>query len=291
MQQVEVFMLFLGTSAADLLPNPLCNCPICAEARKEPRLQRFRSSFLLDRENLIDCGPDFGAAAMRYGIDLSELKNIFITHTHDDHFCPGNAGLFMMSQTRDPMPVNVFMSRMAFDNCQSIIERLKTEIIGSDWSSAIKKSMINLQPVEIGRPFTVGNFEVTAVNTTHRANQKETAINYRFRKKGLSLLYACDTGYYLEESLDILRDSALDVLIMEGTWGSVTTKPTDSHLNGFAFLEQLDTFEKYGIIGKDTKIYCTHINHKHSWNHRAYQQFFDNNAAHRVTVAYDGLYI
>ena len=47
-------MQFLGTAAADVLPGPLCSCPICRDARVDPKRGRLRSMFLLDEENLID---------------------------------------------------------------------------------------------------------------------------------------------------------------------------------------------------------------------------------------------
>jgi len=73
--------------------------------------------------------------------------------------------------------------------------------------------------------------------------------------------------------------------------GDRTGKPEGSHLHAYAFLKQLDIFLDYGIIRADTRIYCTHINHKHDFNHDAYQKFFDNNTAYDVTVACDGLTI
>ena len=43
------------------------------------------------------------------------------------------------------------------------------------------------------------------------------------------------------------------------------------------------------IIREDTRIFCTHINHKHDWNHEAYQEWFDTHTEFNVKVAYDGL--
>ena len=81
-------MIFLGTAAGDLIPSPFCECPICAAARKsgERRHKRYHSMLLLDEENLIDFGPELGAACIEFGLSLSRLRNVFLTHFHEDHF-------------------------------------------------------------------------------------------------------------------------------------------------------------------------------------------------------------
>ena len=106
-------MLFLGTGAAEMIPDPFCRCPICADARKNPAHVRLRSMLLLDEKNLIDFGPDLGAACAKYALDLTGLERIFVTHTHQDHFCMANAGLVHMSRTRKE-PLDVYLSEGAY---------------------------------------------------------------------------------------------------------------------------------------------------------------------------------
>lgn len=285
------YMQFLGTAAADVLPGPLCSCPICEDARKKPERGRLRCLFLLDAENMIDCGPDFAAAVMRHGTDVTQLRNIFLTHTHEDHFCGANAGLLRMSRTRSDIPIDLYLSEMAHASLMKKAEFYAAEFPGEESIRALQEGSVRLHPVKAGVPFYAGGYEVLPVNTTHKASPTETAYNYRFRKDGHSLLYACDTGYYTTESLDFLEDSRLDILIMEGTWGNLTDKSTTSHLNAYAFVEQLNIFREHRIIRDDTQIFCTHINHKHDLNHEAYQEWFDAHTDLNVKVAYDGLKI
>ena len=67
-------MRFLGTCAADGMPDPFCDCPICQDARANPAHRRLRSMFLLDRKNLIDCSPDLNAACSIFGEDMMDLR-------------------------------------------------------------------------------------------------------------------------------------------------------------------------------------------------------------------------
>lgn len=283
-------MQFLGTAAADVLPNPFCNCPICTDARDRGDSGRLRSLFLLDEESLIDCGPDLASAAMRHRVDLTGIRRIFLTHTHEDHFCPSNAGLLLMSCTRPDVAVDLYCSEEA----AAFMLQASTSIMAMGYGlldsvEAVEKEIVRICPVLPGRGFDAGGYQVMPVRTTHRASGVETALNYRFTKNGRSILYACDTGWYVKESLELLRNSQLDVLVMEGTWGSRDDQPEDSHLHGRAFVRELEIFSDYKIIRSDTRIFCTHINHKHEWNHEAYQAFFDSATPFHVTVARDGM--
>ncbi|HPR64360.1 MAG TPA: MBL fold metallo-hydrolase [Thermoanaerobaculia bacterium] len=86
---------FLGTSGAWALPRPRCTCPQCLSP--DPRDSRTRSSILLDRRVLIDCGTDFSIQWARAGHPI--LSDVLLTHGHHDHIlglrdlCPDYADL------------------------------------------------------------------------------------------------------------------------------------------------------------------------------------------------------
>ena len=282
-------MRFLGTCAADGMPDPFCDCPICQDARANPAHRRLRSMFLLDRKNLIDCSPDFNAACSIFGEDMMDLRNIFITHTHEDHCCFSNIGLLSMSMTRKNVPVDVYLSEGGYEMLMKLREVLGDTYRYFDAAGALDKGLARLHPVKTYEPFEVDGYKIMAVETTHRVSERETAINYLFEKDGKKLLYACDTGIYPARSVEALRGAKIDVLVMESTWGNRTDTSTASHLNCVAFLEMLEVFRQNEIIRPDTAIYATHINHKHDLDHDAMQAWFDDNSRQKVTVAWDGL--
>ncbi len=285
-------MQFLGTAAADAMPGPFCECWICQEARREPARNRLRSLFLLDEENIIDCGPDLAAACMKWQVNLSSLKNIFLTHTHEDHLCVSNAGLLIMSRTRARVPVDVYLSGEAYEMLSESHRLLGSPYDHLDARKSVTGGVVRLNPITLFEPFTVDEYEVFAVPTTHMIGEKERAINYLFTlPDGRTLLYACDTGLYPPESIEALAGRAIDILIMEATFGSRVDNDITSHLNGAAFLQQVDTFLRRAIITEGTQVYATHINHKHEFNHEQYQAFFDERAPLKVVVASDGLMV
>ena len=284
-------MRFLGTCAADGMPDPFCDCPICQDARANPAHRRLRSMFLLDRKNLIDCSPDLNAACSIFGEDMMDLRNIFITHTHEDHCCFSNIGLLSMSVTRKDVPVDVYLSEGGYEMLTKLRELLGDTYRYFDAAGALDKGLARLHPVKTYEPFEVDGYKIMAVETTHRVSERETAINYLFEKDGKKLLYACDTGIYPARSVEALRGARIDTLVMESTWGSRTDTSTASHLNCVAFLEMLEVFRENEIIRPDTAIYATHINHKHDLDHDAMQAWYDANSKQKVTVAWDGLYV
>ena len=285
-------MIFLGTCAADGLPNPFCECPLCEDARLHPENGRMRSCFLLDEKNLIDCGPDISAECTYAGVKLANLENLFITHTHEDHFDPSNAGLLSMSMTRKGKPLDIYMSEEAYNATLAKFNALTiAELAESDACVDFSKGLIRLHSITPGKPYEVGEYTVTAIPTTHRVSHREHAVNYVFEKDGQRILYACDTGYYPANSLEMLKNADLDILIMECTWGNLTDKDTASHLNCEAFLIQLERLESCGAISDKTRIYATHINHKHSLTHPMIQKWFDDRSKYKVIVASDGMRI
>ena len=170
-------MRFLGTCAADGMPDPFCDCPICQDARANPAHRRLRSMFLLDRKNLIDCSPDFNAACSIFGEDMMDLRNIFITHTHEDHCCFSNIGLLSMSVTRKNVPVDVYLSEGGYEMLMKLREVLGDAYRYFDAAGALDKGLARLHPVKTYEPFEVDGYKIMAVETTHRVSERETAIN------------------------------------------------------------------------------------------------------------------
>ena len=65
---------FLGTAAAEAIPALWCECPVCRRAKElGGRELRRRCSYLIDRDTLIDFGPDAYWQVTEFGIDLTAV--------------------------------------------------------------------------------------------------------------------------------------------------------------------------------------------------------------------------
>lgn len=290
-------MRFLGTGAAETLPNPFCDCPVCTAIRQEGKnYYKARSCFQVDETMMIDFGPDVIAAAHRFDIDFCSLRHILFTHTHDDHLCLANLGLLGMSNHHFEEPIELYFSPQAFDwvrrTASSYNPDMKVEVISENEAtlSFANKSMYRVHSIPCNNWFSAGNYRIKAVRGTHPAwGKDENAWNYLLvLPDGRKLLYACDTGRYRDETVKELAEEEVDILIMECTFGSKRMGPDCGHLDVYSFIDMLNVFLKEKIIRPDTQVYSTHLNHKHTFTPRLLQQYFNTHAPLPVTVAGDG---
>lgn len=293
-ERMAELMLFFGTGAAELYPNPFCNCEFCESIRKSGEMPRKRSCLLMDEHNLIDFGPEALAAAQMYGARLYDVDNLFITHSHEDHFCIPNIEVLTMTPQRDNKPLHIYLSEAACDFVQHYMEALRPVFADgkTGLETLVERGVVVLHPVKPYTHFTVDGMDVFTIESNHMAHGKnEHALNYVFTKPdGQKLIYAADTGLYSEENLKVLSGTAADVLVMEGTFGDIHVEGARAtHLNAENFVKQLENLLACGAITKETMVYMTHINQVQHLNHAAYQAYMDEHAPVTVLIAHDGL--
>lgn len=287
-------MIFLGTGASEMIPNPMCGCDVCrrAQASSDLRERRLRTSFLLDEENLIDCGADVTSACVREGISLQNLKNIFLTHTHLDHFSTVTLENLQMCIT-EPPKLNIFMSQHAYDG----IHRLGKVLVGQEYTNypeTAKKwpAQCTFVPVKPYQEFWVDDMAVSAVVGRHRGMfNDEKSLNYVFRKGGKTFFYASDTGLFYPETFEYLKGQHLDAMAVECTFGKAAISREAHHLNLEHPFETIDCLIGQGTVDDDTMIYLTHIGHKGGLLHEELNEVVQRRYGGHVCVAYDGLRI
>ena len=287
-------MLFLGTGASEMIPNPMCGCAVCRQAllSKDPREKRCRSALLLDEENLIDCGPDVISSCVREGASLEKLKRIFLTHSHSDHFSTATLENLQMCITEAPI-LDIYLSKAAWAGMQ----RLAEVLIRQDYANfkdnfARWPKRCNFIPVDLYTDYQAGDMTVSAVEGRHQGSfENELSLNYLFRKDGKNTFYASDTGLFLPESMEYLENFRLDTLIVELAFGRAELPRTGKHMTLSSLKETLETLEKQGTIDAGTRIYATHIGHKGKMLHEecnaALKEIWQGN----IQTAYDGLQI
>ncbi len=280
-------MLFLGTGAAELVPNPFCRCELCQRIRAGKEIPRKRSALLLDKEICIDFGPDVLAASQQYDAPFYDLTDIFITHTHEDHLSMDNLSVLWIKES----PVRLWLSAAGVqwleqyrEQCRSLY-RGKCQLDELLWQG--KLSIHTLEPYQW---HTIGNARVFAISSNHQGwHPEELSLNYVIEKNGQRILYAADTGLYSPENLSALQDFQCDAVIMEGTYGSLDMDRGISHLTCDSYIENAENLSACGAVKKDGKFYVTHINQCHNFNHREYQAYMSANSNLDITVAYDGM--
>ncbi len=118
---------------------------------------------------LFDCGEGTQRQAMRYGINISSIKAIFITHMHLDHVI-GIAGLVRtLALYRRTEPLYVFVPKGE--------EKGITALLNFD--KALISYKIIIKPVKAGEVFEDKEFSVDAIKLNHTV----PAYGYVFKER------------------------------------------------------------------------------------------------------------
>ena len=285
-------MRFYGTGAAEGLPNPFCECYLCEYARKHGGKDvRTRSMFRLSEKTCIDLGPDAFKQAEMYG-DFKNLEHVLVTHTHSDHFSYAMMEVRRMATKRIEKPLNYYFTGDAYH----MVERYADSdfILGGKFKKLLENDVIRCHCLEYGRTYEIDDIRVTPLKGNHYGDMKENAANYLIRMAdGRTLFYGLDTGPYFEETFEALKNTKIDILISECTYGGgEDTYPNPGHLSYTACVKVFERLLLQGTIDSSTRVYLTHINHCHTADHETLQKMFDVSGLPMIcTVAWDGLEI
>ena len=261
-------MQFLGTGAGEGVPTPFCRCAVCENARKVKGKEiRLRSCFRLSEQVLIDFGPDILAACAHQGVDLYEVSHILVTHTHSDHFQLSNLFLKPMITRSNKQKLHLYFTGDSIDILKAA-DGLRFDGKDDFFTEFLEQHVVITQ-LTFWEPGTVGDYQVTPIKGSHHAHYEKNSANYLLGlPDGRQMLYALDTGYYSDETLEFLRGKQLDLLVIEATFGSADRGDRPySHLDVRSVNYLLDVLYQQGTLSAATKVYLSHINQEQQYTH------------------------
>ena len=246
---------YLGTAATEGFPAAFCNCKSCTAARKDISKElRTRSQMLIDTELMIDFPPESYYHAMRFGVDLSAVRTLLVTHSHTDHFY---AQEFVNRGYKFAEGIaSEFLDIYGNGEVLSVYEEGTRREMRNGVRSGIRIHC--LHPFD---RFAAGGYEIFVLPAHH--TPKEEALLYGIRRGGKSLLYLNDTGAVSDESLRFLAENEFqaDFISMDCTFADDTGPHSDRHM-GFDDNEALrEKLIKYRLISSNAKYYVTHFSH------------------------------
>lgn len=268
---------YLGTAAAEGLPALYCDCDTCKYALKTGGKEiRTRSQALIDGKLMLDFPADTYFHALTHGVHLPDVHHYLITHTHSDHFYPDDVEMLgpIYSKLDDKNATYHFYG-------------------GSEMNEKIKNAAKSAgKRVEVHRllPFKTYNidrFKVTPLKATHGT---ETPFIYIIESIGKKMLYAHDTGLFLDETLDylLINKPYFDFVSWDCCSGNVATINYDSHLCMGYIRDIKNKFEKNGISDSRT-VHC--VNH---FSHNGKDVLYKDRKVYEkdgYIMSYDGLEI
>ena len=265
---------FLGTAAAEGIPALFCTCENCKYARKHKGKNiRTRFSILIDDVYKIDFPPDSYLHLLRYNLDYTKLKSIFVTHDHCDHIQENEFEMMMKYFTNERnLKVNIYGTEVIVDKINSVIG---------------PNEIINKPNVSYIKPFDIiedDYYKVTVLPADHISRGKPLMYYFYNKKENVSFLCAHDTGYFKEEVWEFLKDKKLDVISLDGTALCFNQKVNHLGFDGIYMVKE--RLEKEKIIDKNTKFIINHFSHNPQMNHKQIVKEVKNKG---IIVAYDGM--
>lgn len=278
---------FLGTAAATSYPLMFCRCEVCEQARKlgGPDFRK-RSSLLINKDLLIDLGPDIMSASFMHGISIADVRYCLQTHSHSDHFDASH----LSTRIPDYATVNVPNLELYASNAtlKKMSEMLRAEGYINDIldPEEQKRLSINVFPVKPLQSFNAGRYQISAFPTNH--DKSVDSLLYAITEDNFTIFYATDTDVLPEETWQGFHDKKLkfDIVILDLTYGPNIDE--GGHLNANQFIEHIRRMRDEKLLKESARIFATHISHEGNPIH---SEMVEYGKKHGYEVAYDGLVI
>lgn len=261
----------MGSAAADGWPAIWCRCGSCRRARElGGKNIRSRSGALIDGDLKIDLSPDTYMQSLRDGIELGNVRNLLVTHSHYDHFLAGELLMYVKPFAHDPAELHVWGD-------QWIIQSVKDDV--GNWSRPE-----NLHQLTAYEPVT---FEETVVTPLRAAHYPQRGcFNYVIQRGGKTLLYGMDSGWFPEDSWEAQKNFTFDVVMLDCTHGLVAKSKI--HGGADTVIKTKERMLQDGTATDATRFIATHFSHNGNVTH---DEFIETFEPHGIEVGYDGMII
>lgn len=266
-------LLICGSAAAEGVPGLFCTCPLCLKALNEGGKDvRSRTAYQLGNEIRVDFGPDLFYHMVKFGLRYDQLRELVITHNHIDHFIPQE--LLMRKKGMSKLPEGTSLRVIGSAN---VIEEVRNAVNP-------ETCRLELQTVKHGSTVMLhGNVELTACQAQHGAPD---SLFYAFRTKDYSLLIANDTGWFPDETWDLLKDFAFDAVILDCCY--MHWEQRRGHLGGESFVACFEELRKQGTLKENALLVANHFSHNPNLSHEELCAWLNPKG---IGVGFDGMEI
>ena len=283
-------LTFLGTGAGETYPGYWCECPHCTYARKHRgKNLRTNSSMVIDEELLIDMGPSCFDNAARFGVNLSKIKTLLVTHPHEDHLYPQHLRWRNTDESLLPL---TYVEKMRHGGPR-FTDIPQLNIYGNSFvMETLRKSLddmeelkINLHEIREGKEEKTDGYRILPVRGNH-GSQQGFSHSYIIQKDGKTLLYALDSGSYDEDQFALIQEYQYDAVIMEGTTG--LNEQYGGHMCLVNNIRIRDRLKENKCLRENSRFLLTHLSPHWCPPHDWYESIV---ASEGLELAYDGLQI
>lgn len=255
-----------------------CNCESCRNIRRLGEKQfRTRSQVIIDDILSIDFPPEAFYHSIKFGVLLTKLKYLLVSHSHMDHFYAHDFILrgYKYAELAEPK-LHIYGNSevgKVFSECTA--REMKTEVAP------------HVVFTEVGPYNTLnfGGYKVFTLPATH--SKTEQALLFYIEKDGKGYLHLYDTGL-LEEGIYkflVENEAHPDAVCFDCTFTDNNYGTSVRHMNIYDNMLVKRKLEEYGIIDINTKIIISHFSHNSNPTLERLKKIEDK---YNVTAAYDG---
>ena len=203
---------------------------------------------------------------------MSGIDYLGITHAHMDHFYPEELLHIAPPYSMSPQP-----GRLTVFGNETVCDRLRA--LGAEKIS----DYLEVRQIRNFQELTLQDFSIKALPANHDRTQE--CHLYIVRKNGRNLLYAHDTGYFLEETWAALQGEHFDGVILDCT---CCNGPTyfDNHMGFEDNLRVQKRMLSRKMADENTVFIATHFVHTYGPFQEELEKAFE---AHGFLAAYDGM--
>jgi phosphoribosyl 1,2-cyclic phosphate phosphodiesterase len=253
---------------------------------------RSHSAAHLEPDCLLDFNLPAVIRARLSGIPIAETRYLLITHSHADHL-----EAKQLTWTRDMDPQRSLLSDQ--EKLKHVGPRFSPapmlHVYGTQASCAKlqidrkdpdpRRYCMLLHRLEYFEEFEAGDMSCIALKAKHGDGEGAFGLNYIIKRQGKTILYALDTGWFPDESLEVISGFRYDLVVLEATFGDAPVLP-ERHMNLSIVEKAFQHFVKRGFLNRGATFAISHMCPHWTPVH--------NDLAPRmkklgITVAYDGL--
>ncbi len=248
---------YLGTAAAEGIPGLFCNCRVCQNALKVRGKEiKTRSQAIVDGELLIDFPTDTYLHILNYGLDLRGIHHCIITHSHADHFNPGDFWCRFEGIAHDigDEPLHVYVTNAGYEQAQR------------EFGTGFDNDRVKFHKVTPFSEFDIGEYHIIPMAADHAPHTDP--VIYIVEKGGKSLLYANDTGIFPESTWEYLKSykGKFDFVSLDCT-GMALKGWRGNHMALDTNKEVYDRMVEMGLCDESTVAYVHHFSHNGALTH------------------------
>lgn len=272
---------FLGTAASEGVPAMFCSCKFCQEIKKMGAEEfRTRTQVLIDDDLSVDFPPEAYTHSLNFGINLSALKYLIVTHSHMDHFYAHD---FILRGYKYAKLDEDLLSIYGNEEVSHVFEECTKRELKDEVAPHLKMNVI--------RPFQsieVGGYRILSLPALH--GTREDALLYYVEKGGKGYLHLYDTGDLADEAIEFLvkNNARANLVAFDCTFLDAPYEKGRRHMCIEGDMKLADRLERAGVITQNTVKVITHFSHNANPIKERVKEVAKQ---YGVIAAYDGLSI